>query len=72
MGYDVDEGEVGDGEDDRTQEFLKILAASDMVNRRLRASDECRLEGCGTRVNDSRLGLCHRIIRIAREGFALL
>ena len=47
MGYDVDEGEVGYGENDRAQDFLEILATRDMVHGCLWASDESRLE-CGS------------------------
>lgn len=48
MGYDVDECEVRYGEHDRSQEFLEILAACDMVHRSLRAADEGCFECSGT------------------------
>ena len=60
------------GEYNRTQEFLEILTTRDMVHRSLRAADEGCFECSGTRIDDSRAGLCYYIIGIAREGFALL
>ena len=45
---DVYQSEMRYGEHNRTQEFLKILAACDMVHRSLRAADEGRLECSST------------------------
>ena len=45
---DVYQSEMRYGEHDRSQEFLKILAACDMVHRSLRAADEGCFECSGT------------------------
>ena len=56
----------------RAKQLLQILAPRYVVHRCLWAADECCLQGSRTRIDHSRLSLCHYIIGIAREQFARL